>query len=173
MKQPAPSHPLFCAIKIGWIARCRSAAYPSGASASKNPIYTAFWCPTQTALNVGTWIAVRQRARERAFGQPRGQTPHKRKMDNKMNQLASKLTAGIIVTLLTNASGATADEQDYRYTATLNDKGKYCARVKVLDYSGQRKKTICRSLEAWQAMGYRVEKPSVAVSEDESDEKPV
>ena len=94
------------------------------------------------------------------------------KMDDKMNHLASKLTTGIIVALLTYTSGAAADEQDYRYTATLNDKGKYCARVKVLDYSGERKKTICRSLEAWQAMGYRIEKPSVAVSEEESDEKP-
>ena len=96
----------------------------------------------------------------------------KTKMDDKMNHLASKLTAGIIVTLLTYASGAAADEEDYRYTATLNDKGKYCARVKVLDYSGERKKTICRSLETWQAMGYRIEKPSVAVSDEESDEKP-
>ena len=94
------------------------------------------------------------------------------KMDKKMNPLASKLTTGLIVALLTYTSGAAADEQDYRYTATLNDKGKYWARVKVLDYSGERKKTICRSLEAWQAMGYRVEKPSVAVSEEESDEKP-
>ena len=93
-------------------------------------------------------------------------------MDDKMNHLASKLTAGIIVALLTYTSGAVADEQDYRYTAKLNDKGKYCARVKVLDYAGERKKTICRSLEAWQAMGYRIEKPSVAVSEEESDEKP-
>ena len=93
-------------------------------------------------------------------------------MDDKMNHLASKLTAGLIVALLTYTSGAAADEQDYRYTATLNDKGKYCARVKVLDYSGERKKTICRSLEAWQAMGYRIEKPSVAVSEEESDQKP-
>ena len=82
-----------------------------------------------------------------------------------MNHLAAKLTTGLIVTLLTYTSGVAADEQYYRYTATLNDKGKYCARVKVLDYSGERKKTICRSLEAWQAMGYRIEKPSVAVSE--------
>ena len=89
-----------------------------------------------------------------------------------MNHLAPKLTAGIIVALLTYASGAAADEEDYRYIATLNDKGKYCARVKVLDYSGERKKTICRSLETWQAMGYRIEKPSVAVSDEESDEKP-
>ena len=98
--------------------------------------------------------------------------PPQTKMDDKMNHLASKLTTGLIVALLTYTSGAAADEQDYRYTATLNDKGKYCARVKVLDYSGERKKTICRSLEAWQAMGYRIEKPSVAVSEEESDEKP-
>lgn len=98
--------------------------------------------------------------------------PPQTKMDDKMNHLASKLNAGLIVALLTYTSGAAADEQDYRYTATLNDKGKYCARVKVLDYSGERKKTICRSLEAWQAMGYRIEKPSVAVSEEESDEKP-
>ena len=94
------------------------------------------------------------------------------KMDKKMNHLASKLTTGLIVALLAYTSGVAADEQDYRYTATLNDKGKYCARIKVLDYSGERKKTICRSLEAWQAMGYRIEKPSVAVSEEESDEKP-
>ena len=93
-------------------------------------------------------------------------------MDNKMNHLASKLTTGLIVALLTHTSGAVADEKDYRYTATLNEKGKYCARVKVLDYSGERKKTICRSLEACQAMGYRIEKPSVAASEEESDEKP-
>ena len=89
-----------------------------------------------------------------------------------MNHLAAKITTGLIMTLLTHTSGAAANEQDYRYTATLNDKGKYCARVKVLDYSGERKKTICRSLETWQAMGYRIEKPSIAVSEEVSDEKP-
>ena len=95
-----------------------------------------------------------------------------KKMDDRMNHLAAKLTTGLIVTLLTYTSGVAANEQDYRYTATLNDKGKYCARVKVLDYSGERKKTICRSLETWQAMGYRIEKPSIAVSEEVSDEKP-
>ena len=52
-------------------------------------------------------------------------------MDDKMNHLASKLTAGIIVTLLTYTSGAAADEQDYRYTATLNDKGKYLSLIHI------------------------------------------
>ena len=36
------------------------------------------------------------------------------KMDTKMNHLASKLTTGLIMTLLTYTSGAAADEQDYR-----------------------------------------------------------
>ena len=172
MKQSAPGHPLFGAIKIGWITRRRSAAYPNGKSASKNPIYTAFRCPARAVFNVGTWIALRQRARATSRPAARTHSSPQTKMDDKMNHLAAKLTTGLIMTLLTHTSGAAANEQDYRYTATLNDKGKYCARIKVLDYSGERKKTICRSLEAWQAMGYRIEKPSVAVSEEESDEKP-
>ena len=33
-----------------------------------------------------------------------------------------------------------AEDAPYRYTATLNEDGKYCARVKIQDYSGERKK---------------------------------
>jgi hypothetical protein len=41
--------------------------------------------------------------------------------------------------------------------AKLNEKGQYCARVKVAGPAGlSRSKTICRTLEEWKAAGYKV-----------------
>ncbi len=58
-----------------------------------------------------------------------------------------------------------AEDAPYRYTATLNEDGKYCARVKIQDYSGERKKTVCRTIAQWEARGYSIDLPEVASAE--------
>jgi hypothetical protein len=82
-----------------------------------------------------------------------------------MNKAVKPLiTFGVLIGAL-GLPIAYADDDAYRYTATLNAEGKYCARIKVLDVSGERKKTVCRTIEKWQAKGYVVDQPKVVSNE--------
>ena len=86
-----------------------------------------------------------------------------------MNHLASKLTAGIIVALLTYTSGAAADGKN-RYPRSMTRANTAPESKCLITRASERKRSAgaLRRGKPW-AMH---EKSSVAVSEEESDEKP-
>ena len=69
---------------------------------------------------------------------------------------------GIIALLLWAPFAQSSDS----YTARVNEKGEFCAKVKVQDVSGFYKKRIkCRTLNEWEAAGYDITIPPVIEEE--------
>ena len=63
--------------------------------------------------------------------------------------------SGVIFAASLVAQPVTADEQDYVAKAT--EDGKFCARIEVRGPAGLTvKKMKCRTIEQWEAAGYKV-----------------
>ena len=63
--------------------------------------------------------------------------------------------SGVILAASLVAPQVQADEQDY--VAKANEDGKFCARIEVRGPAGLTvKQTKCRTIEQWEAAGYKV-----------------
>ena len=79
-----------------------------------------------------------------------------------------KLISPLAVLAVLFSASSFAEPVDY--TAKVNDKGKFCAKVEIYSASrGYTMKRKCRSLSEWKAAGYTVtipEKPVLETAEE-------
>ena len=74
----------------------------------------------------------------------------------KLKETVMSACAGVVISTATlNAPLANAEDS---YVARLNDKGEYCAKVRIAQPGGYTSRKIkCRTLEEWEAAGYNVD----------------
>jgi hypothetical protein len=57
------------------------------------------------------------------------------------------------------------------YNAEINEEGKFCARVEIQSYTGNRSKTKCRTIEQWRKAGYLVSAPVEELSQSKKNQE--
>lgn len=57
------------------------------------------------------------------------------------------------------------------YNAEINEEGKFCARVEIQSYTGNRMKKKCRTLEEWRKAGYLVSEPVEDLSQSKKNQE--
>jgi hypothetical protein len=57
------------------------------------------------------------------------------------------------------------------YNAEINENGKFCARVEIQSYTGNRMKKKCRTIEEWRKAGYLVSEPVEELSQSKKNQE--
>ena len=76
----------------------------------------------------------------------------------------------LTIALVTFAGTSIADDTATEYKAKVTDDGKFCAKVKVRDYTGNRTAMKCRTLAQWKAKGYSIKLPEASKPTDASEQ---
>ncbi len=74
----------------------------------------------------------------------------------------------LTITIASITSTAIADDATTDYKAKLTDDGKFCAKVKIRDFTGNRTTMKCRTLAQWKAKGYTVKIPQATDSPEKT-----
>ena len=77
----------------------------------------------------------------------------------------------LTIAMATFAGTAIADDSTTDYKAKVTDDGKFCAKVKVRDYTGNRTTMKCRTLTQWKAKGYTVQLPETQDSAEQTTQQ--
>lgn len=65
----------------------------------------------------------------------------------------------LTIAMASIAGTAMAGDTATDYRAKVTDDGKFCAKVKIRDFTGNRTTMKCRTLAQWKAKGYTVKMP--------------